>query len=573
MIDELEENRRGNVFTKTKMPSYCLIYILYKTLEQNIKANPDLYLLIEELRVTQEIKDILRANLQTLPEDFSAEDFERYSRKRIHSYFKSFRLSTLQQHEEMYSTPGMCRLVSKLLDLSESDRLADFYGAPESFLSELMNNPEINFTFNTKPVSYTSSKDARDFLLLYNDIIFPENRQIEICIKEDGIKNEKRLFNKIYSFIPLFKNSFSQTPNRMVKNYIDSQDDSLSCLTNVLNHLDKNGRAIICISDILYSEKNTELRKTICQCGFFKGLIRFPAGEVYPKNLVSTLLIFDKNNTEDKIIFLDLSSVMIPLKEKSLTEVFKDDEDIINHFLGLKHSDRYGVERNEVTCKDLEAKNFVFETTKPFDPIEFLVNYTKPFEELKNHAEIFRGLQDTAGIREAETSANTPYRYMSVSDIQDGEIEYENMTRLSEIKNSWNKYLLKTGDVLITKTSYPAFKVALFEDSSLAVIPASNLFVIRIRDQYKQIFNPCYLKLYLESTSGQKYLHSLTSGAKLPAISKENLEKMTIPGKPFEEQKEIERRYKKLQRLSWQYKKEIENAKKELLSIAENNKL
>ena len=75
-------------------------------------------------------------------------------------------------------------------------------------------------------------------------------------------------------------------------------------MSNVLEHLAPGGRAVICISDSLFTNKTNELRKYICDSGCFKGLIRFSAGEIYPNNLSSSLLIFDKARAGNSFVFL-----------------------------------------------------------------------------------------------------------------------------------------------------------------------------------------------------------------------------------------------------------------------------
>ena len=82
--------------------------------------------------------------------------------------------------------------------------------------------------------------------------------------------------------------------------------------------------------------------------------------------------------------------------------------------------------------------------------------------------------------------------------------------------------------------------------------------------------NPYYLKLYLESELGQKYLKSVISGTKLPAISKENLENLKLPFMTENEQKEMEETYKDTIQTIKKHKEAIKNLRHYLGTVISN---
>ena len=581
MISELEEIRRGNTFSRQKMPEYSFIYLLYKTLFQQKEFTLDISLLISNLEVSNSIKHILTKYIEKLPEGFELEDFHRYKESSLKKYFALFKKQSFSRHNEMQTPERMSLLALNLLNPQNTDTLADFYGAPEGFLRTLLDNKKYNYIFSSKPNAFTTDEATADFLTLWEDVLYIEEKQICITAK-NILDDETQTFDRIFAFIPVFQKSNQEETKRLSQNIIFSEDESYKYVVNVINHLTEKGKAVICISDVLYSARTEELRKYICTCGYFKGLIRFPRGEIYPKNLPSTLLFFDRQNTSDEVTFLDFTDTE-PQKMESIgiSEILQSFSP--ERFSYLESPQMFfenGAKREIFTIFQLSQNNYDIDKSdhafmenwhndsKEYYSDEGLELTTKEnelivsensgqfFQEfppsknisINNLVTIFRGIQDTEKINAFKTrNENAPFMYLCVSDIEDGSIQVKTMQRLSDKTYSWDKYFLESGDVIISKTAYPAFKIAIYEGENARIIPASNLYVIRINKANRNKLNPYYIKLYLESENGLKYLKSVSKGARLPAVSKENLLALTLPFKSEQEQKELEQKYKELQ--------------------------
>ena len=598
MISELEENRRGNTFSRQKMSDYSFIYLMYKAAVQKKEFTTDIPLLLSSIEVPDAIKRILSKYLKKLPDGFKPEDFHRYKEDSIQNYFASFKKQTFSRHYEMQTPDKMSLLALCLLSPKPTDTLADFYGAPEGFLRTALDNDKYRFSFSSRPKAFTTDEQAADFLTLWEDVLYPEEKKISIQT-ENIFGDGQQTFDRIFAFIPVFQKSNQEETKRLSQNVIFSEDESYKFVANVINHLTETGKAVICISDVLYSARTEELRKYICTCGYFKGLIRFPMGEIYPKNLPSSLLYFDKQNTSDEITLLDFTDTE-PSKMESIGI-----PEILESFLPDKFSYmeapymcfENGAEREIFTAYlfppqlyfDIDTSDHAFieswsdDLKKHYsdEEIEHIAeedaeSSEKPYCEfppakniyINSLVSIFRGIQDTENINAFKTrSDNAPYQYLCVSDLEDGAIQDKTMQRLSDKTDSWNRYFLERGDVIITKTAYPAFKTAIYEGENGRVIPASNLYVIRINPSKRNELNPYYLKLYLESENGLKYLKSVSKGARLPAVSKENLLAMTLPFKSEQEQKELEQQYKELQAKKEKLLSELESVSFQLKTL------
>ena len=570
MISELEDNRRGYNFSAAKMDIYAFLYLQYKSLIQHKEYIPDTSEMISNLDVSEEIKQILNKYVKDFPENYEKSDFSAYSEKRIYRYFSSFRqfrTSYMMNNApcEMRSSRNMSFLAAELLNLNKNDQLADIYGAPDSFLKTIQNDENHRIPFINKPVAFTANEEERDFLILQNDILLPQKYQIDICKKDFFSESEDGKFNKIFAFIPVFQNTIESQTRRISQNVIYSEDKSYDYILKIHKYLRDSERVVICISDYIFSEKAEKIRKRILDTGHFEGLIRFPAGEIEPYNLGASLLIFNKNKEvksreEISFTFLDLCYVeKTGSRWSSNSSIISQlgTKVIIDMFYGKKECDA-SIVRRTFSYEDIAYNDYIFDTK--FDIDSYMEGYNPEIWEdsvssinqkdtikLSENAVIFRGIQDTEGIKEKEIEKKTQeeksYLYLSLSDIQEGNINFQTMRCLYGKKATWDDCFLKNGDVLISKTAYPALKIAIYEGVDNFVLPASNIFVIRT----KCSLNPYYLKLYLESEKGLKELKKLATGAKLPALAKENLGNLEIPLKSEEEQNAIEEEYKSLQ--------------------------
>ena len=127
---------------------------------------------------------------------------------------------------------------------------------------------------------------------------------------------------------------------------------------------------------------------------------------------------------------------------------------------------------------------------------------------------------------------------INLSDLTDNGIDYSHLDRITEEERKVSRYILKTGDVLITARG-TLLKIAIFEEQDMICIPTSNIIVIRPHD----FLNSTYLKLFLESSAGKKMLDGLCRGDFIINLNYEDLGFLEIPVLPREEQDKITREY------------------------------
>lgn len=178
-------------------------------------------------------------------------------------------------------------------------------------------------------------------------------------------------------------------------------------------------------------------------------------------------------------------------------------------------------------------------TTRPLDKIcendfiltpdfylgeDFEYNNSRPFGELVG--EIRRGAKlSIAEWKKYETTADTPVKKVAFKNFSEGLID-ESLPCLMEIPEESSDAVLEDGDLIISRMGMP-FKIAVvqaFEGETL--VADENVWICRMHGDKKQSY---FLRAFLESQKGAKWMSRLSAGATLRTISAKNLTKIPVP--------------------------------------------
>ena len=133
----------------------------------------------------------------------------------------------------------------------------------------------------------------------------------------------------------------------------------------------------------------------------------------------------------------------------------------------------------------------------------------------------------------------TDTRYLELRGIEDGHVG-DDLPYLVDVDASQDRYMLKTGDVVISKVG-PNFKIALVEvPEGQRILASGNLYVIR---PDPEVIEPLYLKGCLESPQGMKQLKRASSGSSVISLPRAALDSEVLI---LEHMKAIEQDRKKL---------------------------
>ncbi len=178
-------------------------------------------------------------------------------------------------------------------------------------------------------------------------------------------------------------------------------------------------------------------------------------------------------------------------------------------------------------------------TTRPLDKIcendfiltpdfylgeDFEYNNSRPFGELVG--EIRRGAKlSIAEWKKYETTADTPVKKVAFKNFSEGLID-EALPCLMEIPEGASDAVLEDGDLIISRMGMP-FKIAVVQASEGETLVADeNVWICRMHGDKKQSY---FLRAFLESQKGAKWMSRLSAGATLRTISAKNLTKIPVP--------------------------------------------
>ena len=178
-------------------------------------------------------------------------------------------------------------------------------------------------------------------------------------------------------------------------------------------------------------------------------------------------------------------------------------------------------------------------TTRPLDKIcendfiltpdfylgeDFEYNNSRPFGELVG--EIRRGAKlSIAEWKKYETTADTPVKKVAFKNFSEGLID-EALPCLMEIPEGASDAVLEDGDLIISRMGMP-FKIAVVQASEGETpVADENVWICRMHGDKKQSY---FLRAFLESQKGAKWMSRLSAGATLRTISAKNLTKIPVP--------------------------------------------
>lgn len=126
--------------------------------------------------------------------------------------------------------------------------------------------------------------------------------------------------------------------------------------------------------------------------------------------------------------------------------------------------------------------------------------------------------------------------YIQARDFDDNRQLVNNLTPVLSYEENFEKHFLQPGDILIVAKG-ASFLTAVFDGSYSPAVASTVFLVIRIIN--KQSVDPQFLSWYLNQSSTQSYLLSLSRGTSIPSINKKILMEIDISVPPIEKQKLI----------------------------------
>lgn len=320
----------------------------------------------------------------------------------------------------------------------------------------------------------------------------------------------------------------------------------LAVLTHALVSLKDKGRAAVIMSGgVLYAGgASAKIRQNIIDLDYLEAVITFPSSLYQNTALQTHLIMLNKDKDlerRNEILFINGENLYQEIGKRKRAISEKGMQKIIDTYRSWKVEDGFSkiVRNTELNESNLLPSQYIYSnrlTIEPFGDIEVSMDKIEEINTapLGDFVKLFRGYN----VSPSDEDKEGQYKVVKASDVQDGQLHYENVTRYSiQKKFNLEDYRLNKGDLLITVRGR-SIKVAHVDVEDEHLLFSQNFLGIRCGE----LIDPQYLKLYLESPVAQFILTSKLSGTTIPVLNRKDLEQLPFLNIPLEEQKRIAHR-------------------------------
>lgn len=395
--------------------------------------------------------------------------------------------------------------------------------------------------FRIKPAFEYSPKQKVDKIFsnlalisnyFFNSLYISEFYQYNKRGKEEVTESYRRnLSRDLEKLIENHKGNFNENSKKVIENLkkkleIIKESTSLEWLSYIKiveEQLKDEGKALSLVeSEILYDYNNNEkIREYFIKEGYIEAIILLPEKIMFDVNASLALIVFSKGNK--KIRFVDASNFgkTKKIKEKKIT-ILRDSD--VDEIINLLNNDTNSKVATSKEIKDFSENYYNLGVDINIDPSS--IDPSKktirgiPLKKLIKN--IMRGSQiSSEELEDYRATEKTSNIYLSISDINDGIIDFKNIeTYLKNIPENQEKFLVKNEYILLSKYGKSP-KLAIVKNlGEKKVIVSGNLIIIEVD---KKEIDPYYLAALFSSKKGIKILKEAYSiKAKAKDKDKEN---------------------------------------------------
>lgn len=476
--------------------------------------------------------------------------------------FVLFSSNYLDYNDKKVIFEGSTKLYLNLLDIKNNDKILilEDKDLDSSFL--------IESSFKNSNITIYSNKKSSDI-----DIsLIPEvynNIELELLTDERGRPKsnfeylkarveQKEKLDKIL-LAPSLTFEYSKNDEEKYRNMIQNdfnfqneilEKTSLEWLFNLLtiNHLTDDGRALSVVKiNTLSNPKNKNIRKYFIENGYIESIILLPENILIGSSVSLALIVFSKGNK--KIRFVDASNFYTKERRKkgdrlNPTKKILEENNIRDIFKFLNSDDNSEISISK-GIKEFSENDYNLDVIENIEVIPEFEN-SKKIKELidkKIIKDIIRGSQISLDeLKDLRSHEETPYIYLTLSNINDGFIEYENIEDyLKKIPEKQEKFCIKNNVFLISKIGNPPYKFVVAQiPENRKIIASGNFAIIEVNEKK---LNPWYLAAFFMTDIGVKVLKKAYIGVNFSSLSIKKLEEIAIPVPSIEEQNRIAQRY------------------------------
>lgn len=516
-------------FGHFRSKAFFIAYALYQIAENaNVDINSKKKFL-DCVNVSENIKKILNRNLT---EEWNVIDslVGRYSSEELLSYLL-FNDDFEDSKGGYYSTPeGLLKLSCAILNLEEGDEVLDLCSGNGNFFVEAYTEQEkIHYTgvelnfYSNDIAQIRADLIGKDITLVLNDAL--------------EYRKEERV-NKIFSNYPFAIRSISAAVRENLTKELGTTVETLQRASSdwlfnaaIIEQMQESGKAVaIMTNGATWNAMDKGIRRYFVENGLIETVISLPEKLFTGFSIPTTLVVFNKGNT--KIRMVDARSIYTKKRKKNILS-----DNNVKTILHLMHQS--GEKSTTRSLSEIADNEYFLNASRYLEVLPEFKNGVQLESISKN---IIRGAQIKAkDLDDLKSNEVTNYKFLSLSNIVDGILSFDDGRYLKEIPSNMQKFCVKNNAIVLTRTGLPEFKTAIVrKDEDTEILATGNFFVIEL-DERK--VDPFYLQAFLASEVGETLLKSICSGSNIPMISLDKLNKLVIPLPSIKEQHQIGNKY------------------------------
>ena len=530
--------------------STILAYILYRASKDNIKDVDSIELFESSCDVDSSIKMEL---------DYYCHDmWPVLDRLKIYGFDEDNLLAYLLFNNDLEdslreaSTPrGILKLAAEILDVQENESVLELCSGKGNFFVEL--------ALLRENIKYTGIELSMANNFIANIRASVLERDISSVLSDAMTYKAENKADKLFANYPFLINVPDM--ENIVKDFVDFPDSikrvSADWVFNLklVEQMKYGGKAVAIMKNgTTWNSTDKKIREYFVENGLIEATVLLPAKLFPGTSIATTLVIFSHGNTNIKMIDAGDN-----FTKEGRRNVLSDND--ISDILDLLQND--GKNSITISIKEIAENDYIINASR----------YLEKAPEIKDGAavagivkSITRGAQVKASyLDENRASEPTPYRYIMISNISDGDIFFTDNQYLNDIQANVKKFCIRNNSIVLTKTGSPDFKSAVVKvEEGTEILATGNMFILEI-DETK--VNPYYLQALFDSELGRALFKSIYVGSVIPTISLEKLRKLEIPLPSPEEQNIIGEKYKEeLERIA-DLKEKLETSREKLKQI------
>lgn len=462
-------------------------------------------------------------------------------------------------NEWMYSSPSsLNQLVTKIIDLKESDSFCDFGSGDGKLLLNIFDTAHINKV----SCKYTGYEINARQVLVSKCLMHMLGVNASIINCDFMREFHQEQFDKGYLYPP-FGLRYSITEWDSLKGiygdlFTSRTESELLYLLKAFENIKNSGKMVaIFTRGVAFRNSGMLARKYLVENNYVEGIISLPARTLGDTSIPIDLWILTKNKKKSNVIkMLDASNDILDEGSKNTVEL--DASTIVEKY----ENNAKCVPIDDIKKHEYSLSINIYETEKLTNSIPYPVN-------VGDICEVEKGSQYTMSkFKDQISNVPTDYQLLTSINIQDGIVDYDSLTYINPDPKLL-KFKLEEGDIVIT-TKSTVVKTFVAND-----LPNRNIIVtggmIILKPDLSKVY-PTYIKMFLDSSIGKSEFKSIIKGNTIGFIPfKEFKERMIVSCPSLEKQNELSEQYNNMLWTINALTKQLADTKDELSNIIEDS--